>query len=68
MADVQSMEELTEAVNKLKNGNVGGATGILPEMVKAACCEADFLEQLLELVEATWKEGEVPIGIGQMPC
>ena len=60
MAGVPSMEELTEAVIKLKNEKVGGATGILPEMVKAACCEADFLERLLELIEATWKEGEVP--------
>ena len=28
-------------------------------MVKAACCEDDFLELLLDLVQATWKEGEV---------
>ena len=47
LADVPSMEELIEAVNKLKNGKAGGASGILPEMIKAACCESDFLELLL---------------------
>ena len=29
-------------------------------MVKAAYCENDFLEFLLDLVQTTWKEGEVP--------
>ena len=54
------MDELTKAIGKLKNGKAGGASGILPEMVKAACCEDDFLELLLDLVQAPWKEGEVP--------
>ena len=54
------MDELTNAIGKLKNGKAGVAFGILPEMVKAACCEDDFLEILLDLVQATWKEGEVP--------
>ena len=36
------------------------ACGILPEMVKAECCEDDFLELQLDLVQTTWKEGEVP--------
>ena len=54
------MDKLTDAIGKLKNGKAGGASGILPEMVKAACCEDDFLELLLNLVQAMWKEGEVP--------
>ena len=54
------MDELTDAIGNLKNGKARGASGILPEMVKAACCEDDFLELLLDLVQATWKEGEVP--------
>ena len=60
LAEVPTMDELTDAIGKLKNGKAGGASGILPEMVKAACCEDDFLELLLDLVQATWKEGEVP--------
>ena len=35
-------EELWHAVGKMKNGKAGGESGILPEMVKAACCEPDF--------------------------
>ena len=61
LAEAPTMDELTDAIGKLKNGKAGGASGILPEMVKAACCEDDFLELLLDLVQATWKEGEVPM-------
>ena len=53
LAEVPTMDELTDAIGKLKNGKAGGASGILPEMVKAACCEDDFLELLLDLVKAT---------------
>ena len=60
LAEVPTMDKLTDAIGKLKNGKAGGASGILPEMVKAACCENDFLELLLNLLQATWKEGEVP--------
>ena len=60
LAEVPTMDELTDAIGKLKNGKARGASGILPEMVKAACCEDDFLERLLDLVQTTWKEGEVP--------
>ena len=54
------MDELTDAIGKCKNGKAGGASGILPEMVNAACCESDFLELLLDLVQTTWEKGEVP--------
>ena len=57
---VPTVHELTKAIGKFKNGKAGGASGILPEMVEAACCEDDFLELLLDLVQAMWKEGEVP--------
>ena len=60
LAEVPTMDKLTDAIGKLKNGKVGGASGILPEMVKAACCVDDFLELPLDLVQAMWKEGEVP--------
>ena len=36
------------AVGKLKNGKAGGESGILPEMVKAACCEPEFLDRLVQ--------------------
>ena len=37
------MDELTEAIGKLKNEKTGGASGILPYMVKAAYHEINFL-------------------------
>ena len=54
------MDELIEAIGKLKNGKAGGVSGILPEMVKAAWCGSDFLELLLDLVQSTWEKCEVP--------
>ena len=36
------------AVSKLK---AGGESGIHPEMVKAACCEPEFLDRLVQLVQ-----------------
>ena len=45
---------------KLKNGKAGGELGILPEMVKAACCEPEFLDRLVRLVQDVWREGRVP--------
>ena len=36
------MDDLTSA---MKNGKAGGATGVLPEMVKAGCGEDDYLEK-----------------------
>ena len=60
LIETPTMVELTEAFGKLKNGKAGAANGILPEMVKAACCESDFLELLLDLVQTTWEKGEVP--------
>ena len=41
MADLPTMEELIKAVGKLKAGKAGGSSGILPEMVKAACSDSD---------------------------
>ena len=49
MAEPPSKEELVEAVGKLKSGKAGGSSGILPEMVKAACCREEFLDLLLDL-------------------
>ena len=50
LTEAPTMDELTEVIGKLKNGKAGGASGILPKMVKAACCGSDFLELLLDLV------------------
>ena len=44
----------------LKSGKAGGSSGILPEMLKAASCEEEFLDLLLDLVCDIRKEGCVP--------
>ena len=38
----------------------GGASGIVPEMMKAACCEEEFMSQLMKLVHDVWKVHSVP--------
>ena len=60
IAEIPTEEELIKAVSKLKSGKAGGSSGILPEMIKAACCDEDFLRLLLDLVQMTWRECEVP--------
>ena len=60
LAEVPSLEELVEAVGKLKNGKASGSSGILPEMVKVACQDPDFLDRLLCLVHTAWREKCVP--------
>ena len=57
MAEVPSEEELLSAVGKMKNGKSSGESGILPEMIKAACCDEEFLSKLLELVKDVWEGG-----------
>jgi len=37
LAELPSREELEEAVSRLKNGKSGGSSGVMLEMVKAAC-------------------------------
>ena len=56
MAEVPSEKELLSAVGKIKNGKSSGESGILPEMIKAACCE-EFLSKLLELVKDVLEGG-----------
>ena len=60
MAKLPSREELTDAVGKLQNGKAAGKSGILPEMVKAGCCNDNFLNIMLDLVCKVWQEKEVP--------
>ena len=60
MAEVPSEEELLSAVGKMRSGKAGGESGILPEMVKAACCDEEFLSKLLELVKDVWEDGCAP--------
>ena len=54
------MENRLEAVGKLKNGKAGDKSGILPEMLKAACADNEFPEMLLKLVHKVWEERAVP--------
>ena len=60
MTEVPSEEEVMNAVGKLRNGKAGGESGILPEMVKAACCEEEFVNKLLDLVKDVWEKGCTP--------
>ena len=60
MADPPSSEELENAMSKLCTGKVAGQSGILPEMVKMTCGNADFFNHLLELATIVWNEQQVP--------
>ena len=60
LARKPSKRELKNALGKMKNGKAGGSSGILPEMVKVACEDEEFLELLLALVHAVWEERRVP--------
>ena len=60
MADPPSREKLEDAIGAMKNGKMGGHSGILPEMVKAARCVDEFMDALLALVHRVWLEGKVP--------
>ena len=60
MSCLPSLEDLCEAITRLKNGKAAGSSGILPEMIKVACEREEFLEVLLDLVHEVWKESKVP--------
>ena len=55
-----SIVELKKALSKLKNGKASGSSGILPEMVKVAAEEEEFLDFFLLLVHQVWEERRVP--------
>ena len=44
----------------MKCGKASGETGILPEMLKAACCTEECMKRLLELVSDVWRVCKVP--------
>ncbi len=60
IAEAPTEEEFLDAVAKLRNGKAAGESVILPEMVKAACCDENFLRMLLELASNVWTDGEIP--------
>ena len=60
MEEPPTGDELRAAVAKLGHGKAPGESGILPEMVKAACRNDEFLSLLLDLVHNIWREGRVP--------
>ena len=60
MSCLPSLEDLCEAITRLKNGKAAGSSGILPEMIRVACEREEFLEVLLDLVHEVWKESKVP--------
>ena len=52
---------LIEQLGRLrKSGKAAGKSGILPEMIKTACCDTYVFRTLLNLVHLIWKEGVVP--------
>ena len=57
MADLPLREEMVRAIGKMKSGKMGGSTSILPEMVKVASCDDEFLSAMLELVHDVWRRG-----------
>ena len=60
IADPPSKEELFAAIDAMKKGKMGDKSGILPNMVKAASCQEEFMEVLLVLVQQVWSENKVP--------
>ena len=54
------MSDIIVALRKMKNGKAGGNSNIPPEMIKAACCQKDFMTLLLDLVHTVWRERRVP--------
>ena len=54
------MSNIVVALRKMKNGKAGGNSSILPEMIKAVCCQRDFMTLLLDLVHTVWRERRVP--------
>ena len=60
LADLLTLDEMMDAVTKMKNGKTGGSSEILPEMVKVACQDPDFENVLLKLIHTTWTERSVP--------
>jgi len=59
MEEIPSVEELYCAVGNIGNGKAAGESGILPEMVKVACSQGEFLSRLPELVYDVWRKGHV---------
>ena len=60
MAGSPSEEELEMALEKLKSGKAGKESGILPEMLNAACEGKELLGLLIELVEYVWRDCRGP--------
>ena len=65
MDELPSRVEVEKAVHKLKRGKAGGSSGILPEMVRVASCDEDFLDALMDLVEEVWEKKCAPPGLGK---
>ena len=60
MADPPTMEDMRHAVSRLKSGKDRDSYGILPEMLRASCCDDEFSQILLDLMHSVWKERQVP--------
>ena len=61
MSELPTEEELSNAIEKAKNGRAGGESSILPEMVKAACIGNELSKRLLKLVnvDIVWEKRSI---------
>ena len=58
LADPPTLEELRQAVRRLRNGKAAGGSGILPELLKAG--GDGLMMALLDLVQTVWNAERVP--------
>ena len=58
LADAPTEEEVMEAMGKLKLGEDGGKSGILPEMVRG--CGGELMDYILDMFHTVWMEQRVP--------
>lgn len=56
MADPPSKEEFEMVIGKLKNRKAGESYGIVPEIVKVACCKDELVASMLDLVHEVRKK------------
>ena len=60
LGQVPTLQEVAEAVSKLKNGKAPGSSNILPEMLKVGCKDEEFINMIVDLLSSVWKERKVP--------
>ena len=57
-SDAPSLQEVLDAIARLKNGRAAGPDGIPPELLK--CATGPVAAALHSLILMVWREGKVP--------